>query len=336
MKRLNFLEKFLFLFNSISVFALLITYVTPFVNPVNFASFGLLSIIYPILLILNIVFAVVWLIKLKPHFLLSTITIIIGFNHLLAFISFNKKEDIKNSKAIKLISYNVRQFNRYHWIKSDSLEENISDFLNKKEADIICFQEYRTNRILDLNLPYKYINTTKSSGLAIYSKYPILNSGSINFEHSSNNIIFVDIKINKKKTRVYNTHLQSFSVDFNKDYSTKNKLSLLYNRMKSVFTKQSVQINKLKNHIQKSPYKNIVTGDFNSTAFSWNYRQISENLKDAFVEKGSGLGKSFNFFFPFRIDYIFTDKNMEVIQYKTFKVNLSDHYPIMAKIITNN
>ena len=79
--------------------------------------------------------------------------------------------------------------------------------------------------------------------------------------------------------------------------------------------------------------KKIICGDFNNTAYSWAYRKLSKNKKDAFVEAGFGMGKSFRYIYPMRIDFILTDEKATVNQFKTFsKIKYSDHYPILTRI----
>ena len=73
-------------------------------------------------------------------------------------------------------------------------------------------------------------------------------------------------------------------------------------------------------------------GDFNNTAFSWIYKKLSEDKKDAFIEAGRGFGKSFDYIFPFRIDFILTDTEIKTQKFDTYRVNYSDHYPIMTRI----
>ena len=53
---------------------------------------------------------------------------------------------------------------------------------------------------------------------------------------------------------------------------------------------------------------------------------------DAFEEAGKGFGDTYDFVFPFRIDFILTDEKMEVNNFKTYEVEYSDHYPIMARV----
>jgi len=62
------------------------------------------------------------------------------------------------------------------------------------------------------------------------------------------------------------------------------------------------------------------------------YNKISANKKDAFVEAGKGFGKTFDYPFPIRIDFILTSQEIEVNQFKTFSEKFSDHFPILARI----
>ncbi|MBK7121790.1 MAG: hypothetical protein IPH68_02690 [Chitinophagaceae bacterium] len=56
-------------------------------------------------------------------------------------------------------------------------------------------------------------------------------------------------------------------------------------------------------------------------------------MKNAFVEKGSGLGRTFSGISPvLRIDNIFVDEEMEVLQFNLIKKKLSDHFPIIADV----
>ena len=335
MKKLNFFDKFLFFINSLVAILLLFTYALPFIDPEKHPGIAILSLAYPILLIINITFVVFWIVKLKLHFLLSAISILIGLSHIHDFYVLDNKEVIKDSD-IKLLSFNVRRFNVYNWIKSPTIKQDICDFVNKENPDIVFFQEYTNEKNVRLNITNTYIYKTSASGIAIYSKYEILNKGAINFKNTANNIIYADLKINKEIVRVYNVHLQSFRIDTQKEHYGDKDNEALVKRFKSVFKEQSHQIKVLKEHIKNCKYRTIVAGDFNNTAFSWNYHEIMEGRKDAFVEAGINFGKSYHYFFPFRIDFILPDNTMEVGKFTTYDVNLSDHYPIMARINLNN
>ncbi|NJB83379.1 endonuclease/exonuclease/phosphatase family protein [Wenyingzhuangia aestuarii] len=333
MKRLHFLDKMLFIINSFVASLLIITYVIPYINPIHYPSVAILSLAYPSLLIANLIFVVLWIVKLKKQFLLSVIVIAIGFQHTKALFSFGKKE-VTHKDDFTLFSYNVRQFNRFNWIKSPTIKQDICDFVNNQSPDILCIQEHKHDKNVSFKLPKIYHH--KKSDLVIYSKFPIVNKGNFLFKKDGNNIIFVDLKINKKIIRVYNVHLQSFRLDTQKEHYGNQNNEALFKRFKDVFKEQAKQVTLLKEHIKKCPYPTIIAGDFNNTAFSWNYKQLMENHKDAFVEAGIGFGKSYNYFIPFRIDFILPSNKMTVNSFTSFKDKMSDHFPIMARINLNN
>ena len=101
------------------------------------------------------------------------------------------------------------------------------------------------------------------------------------------------------------------------------------------FKKQVQQFQLLQESLQESPHPTIIAGDLNNTSYSYLYdKLIKEGFTDAFIERGSGYGKTFDFdFIPLRIDFILTDdKNIQVIDFKNHDVELSDHYPISADL----
>jgi len=60
---------------------------------------------------------------------------------------------------------------------------------------------------------------------------------------------------------------------------------------------------------------------------------LASDKKDAFIECGIGLGKSFRYVYPMRIDFVLTDKEATINQFKTYgDLKLSDHYPVMARL----
>ena len=238
---------------------------------------------------------------------------------------------------LSVLSYNVRLFNKYNWIKSDNIGNKINSFLISEDPDIICLQEFQDNIINLSNYPYKFKFSKGSNagyGQAIFSKFPIINRQRIDLASSSNNAIFVDLKINNDTIRLYNIHLQSFSIEKKIDLSAVNveENKKLVSRISKTFINQSKQVKLLSQSLGNSPYKIVLAGDFNNTAFSYSYRKLIEGLKDSFIEKGNGLGITFNYnFIPLRIDFILVDDYFKVNKFKTYKINFSDHEPIYTE-----
>ena len=338
MKSLTFFEKILFFINSVLAVLFLISLLLPYVKPSIFPLLSILSLFSPLIIIINILFIFFWITKLKKEFLLSFIVLAVGYGTVVKFVNFSNNTQYISENSLSVISYNVRLFNLYKWIDRVGVDEEIYSFLQDENTDIICLQEYKKNnlQLSSYNYSYEFLRGKNSNyGQAIFSKFPIINKGSIDLESNSNSAIFSDIIIRNDTIRIYNIHLQSFTFDKNIQLSDINsKNNIIVGSVSNTFIDQQNQVEILKKHIEKCPYKLILSGDFNNTAFSYTYNKLKDNINDSFIKKGNGLGITYNYnFIPMRIDYILLSKDFRVNKFKTYKINLSDHEPIFSEII---
>ena len=341
MKKLNFFDKLIYILNSIFAFILILSYLIPKIKPSILSSLSLISLLIPIIFVVNMLFVVYWIVKLKRQFLLSFIILLLGLNYVKSFINFSNNSEYLGGEKISIMSYNVRMFNIYSWIKKTGVKDSIADFINKTNPDIVSIQEY--NNVENFNLidhPFKYMSLSGENikyGQAIFSKFPIINSGEIKFRKSTNSAIFSDIKVGYDTIRLFNIHLQSFKLKSDIDISSiNNDSSRLINSFSDTFRIQQDQAEIVMQEINRSPYKVVVSGDFNNTAFSYVYNLIKSDLKDSFFEKGNGLGQTYSFnSIPLRIDFILVDKSFKVNNFKTFKFAYSDHFPIFSEFSVN-
>ncbi|WP_179348668.1 endonuclease/exonuclease/phosphatase family protein [Winogradskyella pacifica] len=337
MKGLRFGSKIVFVINSLVAFLLLISYILPYVSPRSFASLSVLSLGVPLMILANIVFFIYWLLRVKKQMLLSLIVLLLGWNYINSMYKFSASEDTKDEASFSVMSFNVRLFNKYDWLKDKTVKETILDFIKKEQPDILCLQEYpRSERVKlegynDFNATY---NKDVKGGQAIYSKFPIINSGSLEFPNTYNNAIFVDIVKQKDTIRVYTFHLQSSGIETDVEKLKKETSSHLFKQVGATFKAQQDQVELFLKHKSKTKYKTIVTGDFNNTPYSYIYRMVKgDDLKDTFEAAGNGFGRTYDFkFFPMRIDFILADEDFTVNGFKTFDVKLSDHYPIKTTL----
>lgn len=340
MRKLPWYDRILFIINSLFATALLFSYLLPYIPPKSFALLSVLSLTVPFLIIINLIFFFYWLLKLKREMLLSLLILFLGFNHLTSLYEFNSTDPERNpDEDIFILSYNAKQFNQFGWDKEENIPQKISAYLRKEDPDILGIQEYFKGELeVAESFPYKYINLkTKSAefGLAILSKYPIINSGSLDFPTASNNnAVFSDIVVKEDTLRVINVHLQSYSVKPDMEKIETEQSKKVFLGMGKTFVRQQEQMQMVKEIIKGSPYKVILMGDFNNTAYSYVYREfLAEGLNDAFKEAGNGFAKTFDFdFFPLRIDYILVDKKIKITNFETDKIFYSDHFPIKAHI----
>lgn len=364
MKKLSLGNKILLFLNIAAAWALLLAYLAGKYSPADFWMLSFFGLGYPVILIVNILFALYWGVMLRPQVFISLVCIVIGFRTFDNFyhipIFSNKKMETELAEqadsVYKIMSYNVRLFDLYNWSNNTKTRDQMFNLLVEESPDIACFQEFYYDDRKEFNsldsmqsfMKAKNVHVevtttvqkTNHFGIATFSRFPIVNRGKIVFDGTSNMCLYTDIKIGTDTIRVYNMHLQSIRFG-SKDYKVIDKLinrqevdefdgaRTIMGRMKKAFVKRAWQAEVVSAHIRKSPYKVLVCGDFNDSPTSYTYATISRGLYDAFKISGSGLGRTFIDRFPsFRIDYIMHSKDIKSADFETIARELSDHYPI--------
>lgn len=277
---------------------------------------------------------------------------------------FNPKPE---AKLFRITSYNSMLFDLYKWKKNEENRQKILSELNDINPDILCVQEFYTSEDLNdfnnldtlkrlLNTPYvhyEYTTTLRKNdhwGMATFSRFPIINQGKIVFPTRSNNLcIFSDLVINGDTIRVYNVHLQSISFsredekfrdEVISEADAKNEVAKSKNilrRLKRAFVKRSHQAEMIALHMSTCPYKIILCGDFNDTAASYVYEKLTQELEDAYISRGTGLGRTYAGDWPqFRIDYILYGKGLNCAEYKRHDETFTDHHPVSASFEKKN
>ncbi len=349
----KFFHRILVLCSLVFIVAILIAYLSVYVSPNTFVFPAFCGLAYPYLLLINFIFFIYWLYRKRWSALLPLLAILFGWGYFSQYFGFSINSGEIITKEFKVMSYNVRYFNRYNWNKDPEAAQNMLDVVIEEDVDIVCFQEFlvRKNEGITLDvlkkkfsdLPFYYIND--KGNLAIFSRYEIVKSEDIKFskEHSGS-CFFSDIKSGSETLRIYNCHLESnrFSKE---DYDFINNLKKnaeeqniegakgITKRLAHAFKKRSIQADIIRNKLGESPKRHIICGDFNDSPISYSYYKIKGNLIDSFTEKGCGLGSTYIGDFPsFRIDYIFYTNDLECISFKKIKQKFSDHYPIITSI----
>ena len=233
------------------------------------------------------------------------------------------------------MSFNVRLFNSYQWIDAKEVPKSIENFIQKESPDLVCLQEYSKEFSPKFkNYPYRYVKSSKKNGqngLCILSKYKLFKPRYIDFEKSNNSAIYADFFYKMDTVRVYNVHLESLSINLKDTLFTQKHSQKFAERIQSVIQKQQLQIEQFEEIDQKNKYPTIICTDLNNNAFSQPYNRLKNNRQDAFTLSGDGLGTTYKLaYFPFRIDFIFTDSKFNVINFTTHDLKLSDHKPISA------
>lgn len=352
------LRKILLTANIIFAASLLLSYLAVVISPGDFIIPAFFGLLYPYLLIINVIFAVVWAVNLRLYALISVAAIIMGFNHLSGFIRPGKPGNTEEPR-FTLMSYNVRMFNRYEGQGSATTENDIVTSVGEIQPDILCIQEYyagssgaqlaaRFSSALGRGVEshIKLTGRGRSSyyGIATFSRFPIAGRGEIIHPNSSSLTIYTDIVVDADTFRVFNNHLQSFrlrrmersfvSEIIDGTESRLDEVRSVSASLRDGFVKRASQAVVLRAFIENSPYPVIVTGDFNDTPVSYSYRKIRKGLTDSFMKAGYGAGFTYKGKYPpNRIDYILHDSRLKTVKFNVLRERHSDHYPVVGGFV---
>lgn len=340
-------------------------------NPQEWWWVAVLGLGFPFILIAVICCLVFWLIFKSRWAILPFVALLLGYSNIRALIgvhfsaSFNKE---KAPNSLRILSWNVSWFDNQR--KSDknqkSRRKEMLEYIASQNADVLCFQEYLESNIKDdeysnekefsaMGYPYNYWvgdyilkKGTYLAGTAIFSKYPILKTFRLQYngerkDKAFESLIAVDLNLGQDTIRVFTTHLQSIllkdddykniEVIRNVDDSMVAASKSILRKLKNGYKYRGGQAQMVREELDKSPYPEIICGDFNDVPNSYTYFTIKGPRQDAFLEKGAKFGRTYNKISPtLRIDYIMPNARFKVLQYTKTVLPYSDHFPIMADL----
>ncbi|MBR9999264.1 MAG: endonuclease/exonuclease/phosphatase family protein [Cyclobacteriaceae bacterium] len=319
----------------------LICYSSALIPPEKFWPAGLL--IYGILpmVIINLILFILLAVLRKLSIVWPLIALLTGIPFINITFSYDFNPEInQNKKVIEVMSLNARNL---------VSGPEIIDWIREDTSEIKCIQEYYSNsrnpvrnvteKMAEMGYETYLLSTTFSngyeySGLATFSRYPIIGRGALLFnENSGNNCIYTDLKIDEDTLRIYNVHLSSMRINFSTyrdpdDYDSKMKG--LASKLKNGAIRRSDEIDKLLKHTSECPYPLIICGDYNDIPYSYNYFKLRRHFTNAFEEAGHGFGFSFRnrFIFFLRIDHHFIHGKIIPVLYRVdHNMKHSDHFP---------
>ena len=327
-----------------------------YIDPNVFSLPALVTLATPIIIIVNIALLVYWIIMWDRTAIVMAVLLVLFGGHFSRHYRLNIHKEIVHEKVdLRIMTYNVGVFQLGEKKIGNTLD-SVIDLVNRYNPDILCLQEFRTTKAHDLgyinqrfnNLRYRYVryfpirdDETREygSGLAIYSRYKLLNGHAVAFPNSSNGAIYADAVIRKDTLRIFNLHLQTSSVNAKEVYDLNDpdvpdKAKNMVKNLRNYNNKRARQAERIAEIAEASPYANIICGDFNDTPGSYTYRTVRGRYTDAFVAKGSGVGYTFNSVFPIlRIDNVFVDGGKyKVAGYESPNLPFSDHNPVIVEL----
>lgn len=354
-----FFRSLLWSFNLVLVLYTLLGYWLVYRLPIEHWLGGMIMITIPLAWLLNLVMVLLWLVSRPWRSWLSGTVLLIGIALLgvRTFAWHTAPDRPVQGTSLKVFSYNVQQFgldNRWARYNSSPRVRRTINYVLRYDAPIKCMQEfYNSTTIPDYNvirrfrqagyrysvlLRPEYANVDDGPvGAAIFSIYPIINSGREHFD-GSNGILWANIKIGNDTVRIINVHLQSMGIRVGRVLSqeemtgVKHETRGVLSALRSGFIERREQVKKVQRHIRESEFPVIVTGDHNDTPYSFVYGQLRQTLPNSFEDAGRGFGFTYNRLPGFiRIDHQFHDPGLKAINFETINyIKYSDHYPIVG------
>lgn len=363
----GFFRSTLILTNIVVIVGYLITCLIPFINTSKYWFLALPGLVFPVILFALICFIILWIFLKSKWWLVSLVVLLLGFQQITSVLAFslpNQDIDITNPGMLRVMQWNASNWGQDNQtgIRGHNYSAEMFELIHEQDPDILCVEEYfdsylkndfkpNLKSLIKIGYPYYYIIPSITfgngyhSGIGIFSKFPILDSGKIAYNPGdiTEHLLYVDVKIKDQIVRVFATHLQSVKFESD-DYwnisrikrASKPSLSgskSIISKLKRAYKLRYDQATLASNKIKESPYPAIVCGDFNDVPNSTTYFKMRGDLHDAFIKKGWGIGRTFVYISPtLRIDYILTDKSFKVKRFDIIHVPYSVHYPLITDL----
>lgn len=319
--------------------------------PIGRWPFAALSgMAFPILLLIELLFLILWLLVWKKGALISFFTLIICIFPILRYSPLNlSKSDEKANLTI--MTFNVESFG-YKKNGNRTASNPVLEYAMSNGAQVILFQEARTDVINSLHskdYPYKVVDSKSSQ--ACISQYPIISHEIIEFNGATgNSCLYLRILVDNDTLAVYNCHLQSNKLgrdDFDEyhRFMASRSDSTLYAGSKKVLKKllNSTGLRAVQAELVAEKAKNetakyaIVGGDFNDTPLSYSFHVFDRFMTDVYGKAGRGPGITYHEHrLYFRIDHMFCNDGLTPLRsWVDRSCKESDHYPVISQFKLN-
>ena len=314
------------------------------VTPVGNTANAMLVYVLPLLIALNLLMIIYWAFTRKWYILaIPVITVLSCIPYMLTLVQPRPLSD-DSPKAIKIATYNVALFGRETngFIAQDILAE-----MKRQNVDICCLQEYSDQsgdkKNSDSYKEYFPYMAVGRHDMVVYSKYPIKDSKTIDFEETNNSAMWALLDVKGKKVKVFNVHLET--TGFNRTLHVAGKMEMkgqnveknallraIYGNYTFGMMVRSGQAQIVANEVRNANEPCILCGDFNDVPYSYTYNALLGNMVDGFKECGSGWMYTYRGRKAVRIDYIFHDEGMTGVNYYKVPLTYSDHLPVFMSI----
>jgi endonuclease/exonuclease/phosphatase family metal-dependent hydrolase len=329
---------------------------------------GFAGLLFPVLLCLNLVFIPIWVLYRKRYYWFSAAATVLSCKAILVSFSMHLPQETATGPQpqprFTVMTFNTSSMGVKGYKLDKELHASIIHTLKEASPDLLCLQEFYTNddpkltnniAAIQQHLGYShhYFTSDKTHwetwhyGIILFSRYPMIHARKIPCGYSEagsgSSILEADVLVYGDTVRLYTAQLRSYMFNpaelsqlnaiksLNRNGTQLPAARALVSKMKHTFATRASQAQLLQELAAASPYPVIVCGDMNDTPVSYTYYTLSRHLQDAFLEKGSGIGRTLSFLSPtLRIDYILAQNTFNIHSYRTFTNPSFEHFPVMA------
>jgi endonuclease/exonuclease/phosphatase family metal-dependent hydrolase len=333
-------------------------------SPENCGFMALLALGLPGLLIVDLLLAVYWAFRRRLLLLLPLLCLAANYEYYPRVFQLPSREvpaAREGAPRLKVAAYNVNYF-RYDENMTNTVSF-MSHFMKQEKVDVLCIQEFAEHKELypidsiaaAFDLPYRAlgVNSVGYNDLAVLSRYPLTGANRMIFKDSPNSAMWVDVMVDGGPVRVINAHLQTTSVNWEKD-DLQRQIALgtaedqaraairMSNIMTTNFRRRAMQADHIKQMVDTTSIPVVLCGDINDTPSSYVYNVLTgggalftdkPRLKDGFLEAGKGYAYTYhNLKRILRIDYVIHTPDLRGVEYSSPNLNWSDHNPVVMDL----
>ena len=334
--------------------ALLLSYLSEYVNPARAFPMAVLGLLLVPLTFLNL-FLLCWAIARWSRAALIPLLALLP-SLLLAgrYVQFSAPEP-QEGNSVRIVSYNVGRFaaaSRRLSLRDPAVcADSVMAFLRAQDADILCLQEFYMKDMSQVRSYFRqhfpgyeveyFLFPTDNGcyGNVTLSRLPLSGKGKIDFDRSSNLAIWGDYGFGDRRLRVYNCHLESYNISLTRIAKSlagnyKEAVRTTEEKMRASIARRPEQVDRVLDDIAACPLESVVIGDFNDNPVSYTYRRLREGRADSFVEAGKGFGATYRGLWPLlRIDYILHPAQYPAQRHEVLRKRYSDHFPIVTELL---
>lgn len=282
---------------------------------------------------------------------------------LLMIVRMNPLDRLEGDRIAATDTLSVLSFNVPRWwgYEMPAKTMEMSRFVRRADPDVIGLQEadvvYQTEAPFVRAAPYVailydslgYSTIGQESTGATWTPQPVLSKHRVMRQHefklspsfrdtSYTYVTRTQIEWNGRPFALYNVHLRTFGEkkpwrDERMPFLAPGNLLPYLRQYRDAYRVRAWEVEEIVKMVEQEELPVVLCGDLNSTPNNWVHRRLTDVLRDAFAEEGTGWGMTYHSRLPVvRIDYVFVSEEWDVLSARVLDARLSDHLPLLVEL----